>query len=134
MCALSNAIVEKRFVVVGEFVEKFPKRLNLAIEVIMGVISLVFFFGVGWYLIGQIDSSILFKEAYFMVRVPRWPFYCILGISMLACTLGTIVYVYEKLVGYKDPSEKTFIDEPELSILGLSTQFCLYAVLHPFFA
>ena len=122
MTALANACAEKRFVVVNEFVDKFPKGINLAIEALMGLVSAVFFLVVGWMLVGQIDSSILFKESYWMVNVPRWPFYGVLGVSLLACVFGTIVYTYEKIAFFKDPSEKTFLDEPELSLLGLTEE------------
>jgi len=121
MTAMGYALVERRFITVGEFVEKFPKWLNLSIEVIMGVVSFVYFAVVGWMLIGQIESSIRFREAYFMIGVPRWPFYLILGISFLACALSTIAYVYERLINFKDPSEKTIFDEaPELASMTLT--------------
>ena len=123
MTALAHALVEKRFVTVGEFVAKFPRWLDLAIELFMGVVSFAFFVIVGWMLFGQIESSIRLKEAYFMIKVVKWPFYGVLGLAFVSCALAVIVYVYERVVEFfRNAGEKSFIDEPELSILGLTEE------------
>ena len=120
MTAMGYALVERRFIVVNEFVDKFPKWLNLAMEIFMGVVSCAFFGVVGYMLVIRIESSIRFREAYFMIGVPKWPFIGILGVSFLACALATVIYVYERVANYKAPEDRSFIDEPELSILGLT--------------
>jgi len=123
MTALAHALAEKRFVAVGEFVAKFPRWLDLTIEILMGVISFAFFVIVGWMLFGQIESSIRLKEAYFMIKVVKWPFYGVLGLAFASCALAVIVYVYERVVEFfRNTGEKSFIDEPELSILGLTEE------------
>ena len=123
MTALAHALVEKRFVTVGEFVAKFPRWLDLTIELVMGVISFAFFVIVGWMLFGQIESSIRLKEAYFMIKVVKWPFYGVLGLAFASCALAVIVYIYERVVEFfNNAGEKSFIDEPELSILGLTEE------------
>jgi len=122
MTAMGYALVERRFIVVNEFVEKFPKWVNISMEIFMGAVSCAFFGIVGYMLIVRIESSIRFREAYFMIGVPEWPFIGILGLSFLACALATVVYVYERIVNYKDPEDRSFIDEPELSILGLTEE------------
>jgi len=123
MTAMAYALVERRFIIVGEFVEKFPRKLNFVNEIIMDVISFAFFLIVGIKLIGQIESSIRFKEAYFMVKVVRWPFYGILGIAFLACALAIIAYTYERIdLFLHPPGEKGLLDEaPELSIVAHMT-------------
>jgi len=120
MTAMAHALVERRFIIVGEFVEKFPKWVNFANEILMDVISFVFFLVVGWKLIGQIESSIRFNEAYFMVKVVRWPFYGILGFAFLACALAIIAYTYERVDNFlHPPAEKGLLDEaPELAIVA----------------
>ena len=121
MAAMAHALVEGRFIAVNVLVDRFPKTLNLAIELLMGIISFAFFILVGVQLFNQIGFSIQFKEAYFMVKLPKWPMFASLGASFLACALGTIVYVYERIANYKDPKEKTvFDDNPDLAILSLS--------------
>ena len=123
MTALAHALAEKRFVAVGEFVAKFPRWVDFAIELIMGIISFAFFVIVGWMLFGQIESSIKLKEAYFMIKVVKWPFYGVLGLAFASCALAVIVYVYERVVEFfRNAGEKSFIDEPELSILGLTEE------------
>ena len=123
MTAMAYALVEVRFIAVNVLVERFPKVVNLTIEVFMGLVSLAFFVLVGLQMIGQIDSSILFGESYFMIGVPKWPMYAALGASFLACTLATIVYVFERIINYKDRSEKTvFDDNPDLAILALTQE------------
>ncbi|MCL2366497.1 MAG: TRAP transporter small permease [Oscillospiraceae bacterium] len=119
MTAIAHTLVEGRYVAVGTLVELFPKRLNLAIEVIMGVLSFAFFLMVGSQYILLIESSIRFREAYFMIGVPRWPLLGVLGASFLACALGTVVYVYERIVKFKAPNEKDVFDDPELSFMAL---------------
>jgi TRAP-type C4-dicarboxylate transport system permease small subunit len=110
-------------VAVGEFVAKFPRWLDLTLEIFMGVVSFAFFVIVGWMLFGQIQSSIMLKEAYFMIKVVKWPFYCVLGLAFASCALAVIVYVYERVVEFfNNAGEKSFLDEPELSILGLTEE------------
>ena len=120
MTAMAHALVERRFIIVGEFVAKFPKWVDFAIEIIMDVVSFAFFAVVGWMLIGQIESSIRFREAYFMVKIVRWPFYGILGVSFLACALAIIAYTYDRMVNFFKPAEKGgLLDEaPELAIVA----------------
>ena len=121
MTAMAHALVEGRFIAVNVLVDRFPKVINLALEVLMGVISFAFFILVGWQLFRQIGFSIQFGEAYFMVKIPKWPMYAALGASFIACALGTPVYIYERLKNYKDPKEKTIYDDnPDLAILSLS--------------
>ena len=121
MTAMAQAMVEGRFINVGVLVDRFPKKINIAFELLMGFISFAFFIVVGWQLINQIESSIRFKEAYFMLGTPRWPFYLILGIAFLACALSTIIYVYERIVNFKSAKDKTLLDDnPDLAILGVT--------------
>ena len=121
MTAMAHALVEGRFIHVSVLVDRFPKKINLALEAVMGVLSFAFFILVGIQLFNQIAFSIQTGEAYFMVKVPRWPLYAALGASFLACSLGTIIYVYERFINYRDPKEKTVFDEnPDLAILALS--------------
>ena len=122
MTAMAHALVERRFVIVSEFVEKFPKWVNFGIELFMGAVSFLYFFIVGWKLLDQIDSSIKFKEAYFMVKIVRWPFYGVLGIAFLACALGTIVYLYDRIDEFLHPKDLRMIDNPELAGLGLTEE------------
>ena len=121
MTAMAYALVEGRFIAVNVLVDRFPKIVNLSIEILMGALSLAFFILVGTQLVGQIESSIRIGEAYFMIGVPKWPLYGALGSSFLACIPATIVYVYERIVNYKDRSEKTVFDEnPDLAILAFT--------------
>ena len=121
MTAMAHAMVEGRFVAVSALVERFPKKINIGLEIVMGLLSFVFFGIVGTQLIGQIDSSILFRETYFMLGVPRWPFYGVLGASFLAMLLSTVVYVYEKIINFKSIGDKDIFEEnPDLAILAFS--------------
>ena len=121
MTAMAYALVDGRFIVVNVLVDKFPKVINLAIEIFMGALSLVFFVLVGIELFRQISGAISFGEAYFMIKVPKWPMYVALGASFFACVPATFIYVYERIANFKDPKEKTVFDEnPDLAILAFA--------------
>ena len=121
MTSMAYAMVDGRFINVNVLVDRFPKKINLFIEVFMGVLSLAFFVIVGIMLFNQISGAIEFGESYFMIKVPKWPMYVILGASFLACVPATVVYVYERIVNFKDKSEKTAFDEnPDLAILAFT--------------
>jgi TRAP-type C4-dicarboxylate transport system permease small subunit len=115
--------VDGRFIVVNILVDRFPKKLNLIIEVLMGVLSLAFFLLVGIQLFRQIEGAIAHGESYFMIGVPKWPMYAALGASFLACIPATIVYVDDRIVNFKDPKKKTVFDEnPDLAILAFADE------------
>ena len=120
MTTIAQSLIEGRLIAVDVFVNRFPRKLNIAFEIIMGVISVVFFAVVGFQFINQIGSSIRFREAYFMIRVPRWPFYGVLGASFFASALATIVYVYERVTNFKSPKDKNIFDAPDLAFLALA--------------
>ena len=123
MTALAHSCVEGRFIAVGAFVDRVPKKLNISIEIAMGAIALAFFFFVGWQLLVQVGVSISTHEAYFMIKAPRWPMYLVLGISFLATALATIAYVIERLQNFTPAKEKNVFDEnPDLAILALSDE------------
>ncbi|MDR2295643.1 MAG: TRAP transporter small permease [Clostridiales Family XIII bacterium] len=121
MTAMAHALVEKRFISVGTLVDRFPRKLNLAFEIIMGAISFVFFVVVGWQLIALVETSIAFKETYFVIKTPRWPMYGILGVSFLSSGLATIAYVIERITEPARPEGLHAFDEnPDLAILAFS--------------
>jgi len=101
MTAMAHTIVEGKFVVVGSLVELFPRKINIALEVFMGGASLAFLALVGWQLLNLIDMLIRSRRAYFIIRIPMWPMYAVLGVSFLAAALATIVYVYERVLKTK---------------------------------
>ena len=116
MTAMAHALVEKRFIAVGTLVDRFPKKVNFGFEIVMGVISFVFFFIVGYQLLNLAINS---HEYYFVIKFPRWPLYTILGIAFLSSALATVAYVIERLTNYTDPKAKTVFDEnPDLAILA----------------
>ncbi|MCL2110818.1 MAG: TRAP transporter small permease subunit [Clostridiales bacterium] len=120
LTAMAHACVEGRYVAVGAFVERWPKKANFAIEIIMGVAAIVFFLIVGSQLLVAVETSIRFNEAYFVLNVPRWPMYMILGISFLACIPATLVHMHKRIKNYKPPSERDILDDPELAILAMA--------------
>lgn len=123
MTAMAHALVEGRVTAVGTFVDRFPKKANFAIEIIMGVISLAFFVVVGWQMLKMVGTSMTFREAYFVIKFPRWPMYLVLGISFLASGLATIAYVIDRITNYRDPKNKSVFDEnPDLAILALEEE------------
>jgi len=119
MTALSNAIVEKRWISVGVVVDKFPKIPNFIIEIVMGAVAFGFFLLVGYQLLMLSQLSIQLHELYFVIKTPRWPMYLFLSVSFLACCLATIVYVIERLQNYSPPKDKAedALDNPELAFL-----------------
>ncbi|MDR1571753.1 MAG: TRAP transporter small permease [Clostridiales Family XIII bacterium] len=121
MTAMAHALLEGRFISVGTLVDRFPRKANIAFEVIMGVVSFVFFVVVGWQLIKMVETSIAFKETYFVIKTPRWPMYAILGVSFLATGLATVSYVIGRLTKRPSTHEKNvFDDNPDLAILAFS--------------
>ena len=121
MTAMAHALVEGRFIAVNVLVDRFPKAINLFIEVLMGVLSFAFFLLVGIQLFRQIPQALKTGEAYFMLKKPKWPMYAALGASFLACVPAVIVYTYERIINFKSHKEKTVFDEnPDLAILAFS--------------
>ena len=121
MTAMAYALADGRFISVGILVDRFPKVINFIVEIFMGILSLAFFILIGIQLLKQIEPSMLFGEAYFMIGVPKWPMYGALGASFLACIPATIVYVNDRIANYKGSGEKSVLDEnPDLAILALA--------------
>ena len=119
MICLGHAIVEGRAISVGVLVEKFPKWLNMTLEILMGVLSVAFFAIVGWRLFEQIESSIRFREAYFIIGVPRWPLYAALGVAFVGSALGAVAYVIDRVINFRPPKGKGLLeDNPDLAILA----------------
>ena len=121
MTAMSHALLEGRFISVGTLVDRFPRKLSIAFEIIMGLICFVFFLIVGWQLIKMVETSIAFNETYFVIKTPRWPMYAILGVAFLSAALATVAYVIERVIR-KDSSKgnSVFDENPDLAILAFS--------------
>ncbi|MDR0851928.1 MAG: TRAP transporter small permease [Clostridiales Family XIII bacterium] len=123
MTAMAHALVEGRYVAVGTIVDRFPRKVNITFEIVIGIVSFIFFFVVGYQLVKMIGMSKQFHETYFILGTPRWPLYLILGIAFLSTALATVVYVIERVTKYTDPKEKSVFDEnPDLAILALSDE------------
>ena len=121
MTAMSRSLLEGRFVSVGAVVDNFPKKANLAIEILMGALAIVFFLIVGVQFIIAIEMAMVGHSQYFVIKVVKWPMYAVMGVSFLACAMATIVYVVERIKNYVDPKSKTVFDEnPDLAILALT--------------
>lgn len=122
MTAMANALIEKRYVAVGSLVDRFPKGLNIAFEILMGVLSIIFFFIVGYNLIVMAEGAFRTHETYFVLKTPRWPMYGVLGVSFLACVLATIGYVIEKIQTFSTEEKSVFDDNPDLAILAFADE------------
>ena len=120
MTAMANALVEKRFVAVGTLVDRFPRNLNFAFEILMGVLSFVFFIIVGYNLIVMAEGAFRTHETYFVLKTPRWPLYGVLGISFLSTALATVVYVIEKMQNFSTGEKSVFDENPDLAILAFA--------------
>jgi hypothetical protein len=48
--------------------------------------------------------------------------YAVLGAALLACALATVVFVYERIVNYKDPKQKNALDDPEIAHLTVDVK------------
>ena len=123
MLAMGIAVADGRAIRVGMVVDRFPKRVNVVFEIIMGFIALAFFTLVGWMLIARLGWLIERGKAYLYLGWPEWPLYLALGISFLSCALGTIVFAVNSIVNFKDAKEKDIFDEnPDLAILALANE------------
>jgi len=118
MTTMAHTLVEGRFVDVSALTDKLPRGVRFALEMIVGLVSIAFLALVGYRLIYQIESSIRFREAYFVIGVPRWPMYGVLGVSFLAAALGAIVYVFERFLMFRAPEEdKGILGDAEAAYL-----------------
>ena len=121
MTALSRSLIEGRFVSVGTIVDNFPKKVNFAIEILMGALAIIFFLIVGVQFVIAIQMAMEGNSQYFVIKVVKWPMYAVMGVSFLACAMATVVYVVERIQNYVDPKSKTVFDEnPDLAILALT--------------
>ena len=119
MTTMAHALVEGRFISVGVLVDRFPKKGNMGFEIGMGIAAFVFFIIVGYQLLLLAQGSTLMREAYFVIKTPKWPMYVILGISFLACALATVAYVVERVKKLNAPAaEQSIFDNPELAFIA----------------
>ena len=113
------AVADGRATRVDVLVNKFPKNLNIAFEIIMGLAGFVFFALCGWRLLAQIESSINRGEAYFFIGFPRWPCYGALGFAFLSSAVGSVHFTIKSVVDFKAPKARgSLVDDPELAILA----------------
>ena len=122
MTAMANALIEKRFVAVGTLVDRFPKGVNIAFEILMGALSLIFFVVVGYNLIVMAEGAFRTHETYFVLKTPRWPMYGVLGIAFLSCALATIAYVIERIQSFSTEEKSIFDENPDLAILAFADE------------
>jgi TRAP-type C4-dicarboxylate transport system permease small subunit len=120
MLAMGIAVADGRAIRVGIIVDRFPRRMNIAFELIMGILALLFFALVGYALVDRIGWEIEKKKAYFYVGWPEWPMYLSLGIAFLTSALGTIYFVIKSILNVKTAKEKELTDDPELAALLLT--------------
>ena len=121
MLAMGIAVADGRAIRVGMVVDRFPKKLSIAFEIIMGILAFAFFALVGWMLIARIGWLIDRKKAYLYLLWPEWPMYCALGIAFLTSAVGTVVFVLNSVNKLITSKEGTIIDEdPELAALLLT--------------
>ena len=123
MACLGYTFLDGRAIRVGVLVDTFPRRLNIAFEIIVGVISFAFCVLVGWRLFERIELSMKFRETFFVTDIPRWPMMIALGASFFSGALGTVSFVINKVLDLKAPKEKDILlDNPELAILAYSEE------------
>ena len=120
MACLGYTFLDGRAIRVGVLVDTFPDKLNIAFEIFTGIVSFAFCILVGWRLFARIEIAMRFKEAYYVVGVPRWPMFAALGASFFSAALGTVSFVITKVLDIKTPKGKDIIrDNPELAFLAL---------------
>ena len=124
MLAMGIAIADGRSIRVGMIVDHFPKKLNIAFELIMGLLAFAFFALVGWMLIDRIGWLIERKKAYLYLGWPEWPLYGALGIAFLSSAVGTAVCVIKNIINFKSAKEKDIFDEnPDLAAITETYEF-----------
>ena len=118
MTGMGFAVADGRATRVGILVDRFPKKLNIAFEIITGIIGIAFFAISGWRLFVAIESSIRFREAYFFIGFPRWPSYLALGIAFSSAAIGSVVFMHKSVTQFKPAVARGMLeDNPEIAIL-----------------
>ena len=121
MTCLGYTYLDGRAIRVGVLVDRFPRKVSIIFELVAGIVSFVFFVLVGYRLLVRIEMAMKFKEAYFVIKVQKWPMYAALGVSFFTAALGTVHFVITKIKDASDPKGKDVLqDNPELAILALS--------------
>ena len=121
MTCLGYTFLDGRAIRVGVLVDRFPRNINLTFELVAGLLSFLFFILVGWRLFARIDMAMKFKEAYFVIKVAKWPMYAGLGASFFSAAVGTVSFVITRILEILHPKEKdNLLDNPEFAILALS--------------
>ena len=121
MTCLGYTFLDGRAIRVDVLVERFPRKINMAFELVAGIISFIFFIIVGYRLFIRIEMAMKFKEAYFVIKFPKWPMYAALGVSFFTAALGTVSFVITRISAIRTPKDKDILlDNPELAILALN--------------
>jgi len=120
MAAMGAVIIEKRNIEVKAIVDAAPRAIGLGMDIITLLMSIAYFFVVGWQTLESLKFSLQFNVVYSILRMPEWPFMLLLGASFTVCGFAAIVYLVNRIearneVVVKDKTDVS--DHPDLAIL-----------------
>lgn len=110
--AIGGTILENRMTKVDVLVEKFPKGVQVVVDTIMYVITIVLFGLLTWraFDLGTYQQSI--GKAYSMLKIPEYPFLYLLAFAFAVSCVATIVVLVQYLKTSKNkPDEKLTVAE-----------------------
>ena len=120
MASMGAVIIEKRNIEVRVVVEAVSPKVALGMEIVTLLMSIGYFFLVGWQTLESVKFSLQFNIVYSMLRLPQWPFMLLLGASFTVCGFAAVVYLMNRVAARNQVAvaDKTGIsDNPELGIL-----------------
>jgi len=120
MAAMGAVIIEKRNIEVKAVVEAVPRKVGLGMDIVTLLMSIAYFFILGWQTLESLKFSIQFNVVYSMLRLPEWPFMLLLGLSFTVCGFAAVVYLMNRIetrneIVVKDKTDAS--GNPELAIL-----------------
>lgn len=95
--AIGGTILEGRMTKVDVVVEKFPKGVQVVVDTIMYVITIVLFGMLSWraFDLGAYQRSI--GKVYSMLKIPEFPFLYLLAFAFAVSCIATIVVLLQYL-------------------------------------
>ncbi len=91
-CAIQNSHIEVRFLL-----ERFPPKVQVVIDIVVGFISLIFLILSTWHTGKYAYSMILSGEVSPTTRTPFYPFVFLVAFSLLALSLVVLLKLIENI-------------------------------------
>jgi len=96
---VSTTIIEQRNIKVDLLMNNIPKAAARIIDLIILVITFAFLLLIAWQAFVSSGVSRAFNVIYSLIRIPQWPLFIVLALSLCAGAFATAVLFIQLLTG-----------------------------------